>query len=475
MGKYCLSLLLFLLCCGVVEAQNTEVNDLGHSVVRASESALSYAREAGDVVAEISINFANNSSTLDASYRDNGVAMQEVESFMRTLLKGECGTRAIIIDGAASPLGNEEYNKRLALRRAEAVCDFLHTIEGSDRIIIHAISDGEDWDSFTHSVLEGYNRPNRDAVLEIIRSELSHDEKEAALRRIDNSGETFRVLVGRHMSSARNAALIRVVEIADLTPRLSPISFDVVVSAPTLLIPKSELQWQVEQPLVADVELNSTTKIEIDGSALKIEPKSEVEKPTEVQESAPEIRKPVMAVRTNLLVPALNVGVEVPIGKHWSVGVDYYFPWIWPKRDNKNCFEFLGWGIEGRYWFGKERTVFDRLQGHSLGLYGYMGYYDFERNYHGHQGEFVNVGIDYTYAMAVGKKKAVHFEFSLGVGYIYSQARKYTVIEANGPLISDKITKTIGFFGPTKANVSLVVPIFQKVSPNDRRRRDEMR
>ena len=169
---------------------------------------------------------------------------------MRTLLKGECGTRAIIIDGAASPLGNEEYNKRLALRRAEAVRDFLHTIEGSDRIIIHAISDGEEWDSFTRSVLEGYNRPNRDAVLEIIRSELSHDEKEAALRRIDNSGETFRVLVGRHMSSARNAALIRVVEIADLTPRLSPISFDVVVSAPTLLIPKSGLQWQVEQPLV---------------------------------------------------------------------------------------------------------------------------------------------------------------------------------------------------------------------------------
>ena len=100
-----------------------------------------------------------------------------------------------------------------------------------------------------------------------------------------------------------------------------------------------------------------------------------------------------------------------------------------------------------------------------------MGYYDFERNYHGHQGEFVNVGVDYTYAMAVGRRKAVHFEFSLGVGYIYSQARKYSVIEANGPLISDKITKTIGFFGPTKANISLVVPIFQRVKPNDKDRR----
>ena len=181
-----------------------------------------------------------------------------------------------------------------------------------------------------------------------------------------------------------------------------------------------------------------------------------------------EFRKPVVAIRSNLLVPALNIGVEVPIGTNWSVGADYYFPWVWPKRDNKNCFELLAWGIEGRYWFGKNRTVLDRLQGHSLGLYGYMGYYDFERNFHGHQGEFANVGLDYTYAMSVGKKKAVHFEFSLGLGFIYSQARKYTVIESNGPLISDKITKSVVFFGPTKANISLVVPIFQRVKPNNK-------
>ena len=97
-----------------------------------------------------------------------------------------------------------------------------------------------------------------------------------------------------------------------------------------------------------------------------------------------------------------------------------------------------------------------------------MGYYDFEYNFHGHQGEFANIGLDYTYAMAVGKRKQVHFEFSLGVGCIYSQARKYTVIESGAPLISDKITKTIMFFGPTKANISLVVPIFQRVKPQKR-------
>ena len=408
-------------------AQNAEVEDLGNSFARTSAPALTH---------EVTIGFANNSSRLDSLYGENGVAMREIEEFMRVLLKGECGTRAIIVDGAASPLGNEEYNKRLALRRAEAVRDFLHTIDGSDSIEIHAISDGEDWESFTRSVIEGYNRPNRDKVIEIIRSDRSHDEKEAMFRQIDKSGETFRVLVSQHMASARNAAVIRIIEIADLTLNIPQPSFDAEISSPVL-----EKMEKIEQPVTEPVEPLPAPTTE---------------------------RKPVVALRSNLLVPALNVGVEVPIGTHWSVGADYYYPWIWPKSDNKDCFEFLGWGVEARYWFGKNRTVMDRLQGHSLGLYGYMGYYDFERNYQGYQGEFVNIGLDYTYAMAVGKKRAVHFEFSLGVGYIYSQARKYTVIEPGSPLISDKRTKKIGFFGPTKANISLVVPIFQKVKPNDK-------
>ena len=240
--------------------------------------------------------------------------------------------------------------------------------------------------------------------------------------------------------------------------------------------PEKEVAPKAEKPAKEVIVKEKQTKeITIKEVVAKEKPtkepvvKEKKEKPVKVKEPiVVEPRIPIMAFRSNLLVPALNAGIEVPIGNHWSVGADYYFPWIWPKKDNKNCFELLGWGIEGRYWFGKERTAYDRLKGHSVGLYGYMGYYDFERNFHGHQGEFVNVGVDYTYAMAVGKRKALHLEFSLGLGYIYSEARKYTVIEANGPLISDKITKKVGYFGPTKANVSLVVPIFQKVKPSNK-------
>ena len=442
----------------LVWAQNTEVEGLGSSFASARVSAPT-------ITQEIAVGFANNSSRLDASYRDNAVILQEITQFMQVLLKEDFSSRAIVVDGAASPLGKEDYNRRLALRRAEAVRDYLYTIEGSERIRIEVVSNGEDWDSFTRDILANYSRPNRDKVIEIIRSNRSHDVKEALLRALDN-GATYRILVEKHMASARNAAVIRIVEIADLAPKSTPIALDIDMSSEDLRI--AQQKWNAEQTVIpSELTLKSKKESGVDAESLDVAPV--ITKAADDEE----VRYPVVALRSNLMVPALNFGVEVPIGTNWSVGADYYYPWVWPKRDNKNCFELLAWGIEGRYWFGKSRTVFDRLQGHSLGLYSYMGYYDFERNFHGHQGEFANVGLDYTYAMSVGKRKSVHFEFSLGLGFIYSQARKYTVIEANGPLISDKITKTVVFFGPTKANISLVVPIFQRVKPNDKQRGNE--
>uniref|UniRef100_UPI004055FF81 DUF3575 domain-containing protein n=1 Tax=Alistipes sp. TaxID=1872444 RepID=UPI004055FF81 len=383
----------------------------------------------------ITIRYENDKAWPRWSYANNREAYSELVKAVKRLASSQSNVRTVVIEGAASPVGGESYNHNLALRRAKVLRNIIAKLEGGDKLRIHVISAGEDWDTF-HSYIESmYHEPNREQVLAILRSSATNDRKERALQALDR-GITWRMLVNDFMASARNAVVVHIVEVADLTP--NPPSFELAGVAPI----------KIDIPPVP--VLYDTTRVQV----------------------APP-RKPVVALRSNLLVPALNIGIEVPISTNWSIGADYYYPWVWPKRDNKNCFELLAWGIEGRYWFGRNRTVFDRLQGHSLGLYGYMGYYDFERNYHGHQGEFINVGVDYTYAMAVGKRKQVHFEFSLGVGYIYSQAKKYTVIESHGPLISDKITKKVGFFGPTKANISLVVPIFQKVKPNDKQRGNE--
>ena len=484
-----------------------------------------------------SIQYEHNQARPNWGREQNRIAYRTICKVVKELAASSDVVHTIIIEGGASPVGSEQYNHELAYNRAKILRDWVAGMEGGDKLRIYAISAGEDWGAFAEQIHKKYNKANREQVLAILNSEISNDEKEERLFNLDNGKTWKVLVDGYMGPARNAAVvrIVENEPLASYTRK--PLAFSGKVSSPELVLPllvpfkkkESAVAEPTEQaqpkaettaaPVVVEkgatekattkstkkattesakkATTKSTEKVATE-SAEKVAKESvakesvvkdktekekvveekpakeKKEKPIKVKDSVVVVpRIPVVAFRSNLLVPALNAGIEVPIGKHWSVGADYYFPWIWPKKDNKNCFELLAWGIEGRYWFGKNRTLFDRLKGHSVGLYGYVGYYDFERNFHGHQGEFLNVGVDYTYAMAVGKRKALHLEFSLGLGYIYSEARQYTVIEANGPLISDKITKKVGYFGPTKANVSLVVPIFQKVKPSNKDKGDE--
>ena len=53
----------------------------------------------------------------------------------------------------------------------------------------------------------------------------------------------------------------------------------------------------------------------------------------------------------------------------------------------------------------------------------------------------------------------IHLEFSLGIGYLYSFMKPYDVFEAGGKAFKTGYTKNFHWVGPTKATISLVVPI----------------
>lgn len=178
----------------------------------------------------------------------------------------------------------------------------------------------------------------------------------------------------------------------------------------------------------------------------------------------------IAAIRTNFLLPLLNVGIEVPIGNRWSVGADWYYPWIWRKWHSKtrmkNSQQLLCGGADVHYWFGKHHTEGAsnwkyRLTGHALGFYGYGGYYDFGKNYKGRQGSFTNFGFDYLYSAYLGK--SLRIEMSLGFGWIHSWLQKYKVYNEGGHAFRTGGRRTVNWFGPTKATVSLVIPIYKKV------------
>ena len=57
----------------------------------------------------------------------------------------------------------------------------------------------------------------------------------------------------------------------------------------------------------------------------------------------------------------------------------------------------------------------------------------------------------------------MHMEFELGIGYIYSRAQPYDCFKAGGKCYRRVgIKKHIHWIGPTRAQISLVIPIYCK-------------
>lgn len=183
--------------------------------------------------------------------------------------------------------------------------------------------------------------------------------------------------------------------------------------------------------------------------------------------------KTILAVKSNLLYDALslvNYSIEVPLGERYSMLLYHQFPWWrWGKANNQYCLRFLSLGGEVRWWFSpkpkpatERRIARDRLVGHFFGVYSESGRWDFQRRRDiCHQGEFWSVGLSYGYAMPIGRR--LNLELSLSAGYASIPYRGYTPSEDFQILWKDddKVGRW-SYFGLTKAQVSLVVPITAK-------------
>ena len=175
-----------------------------------------------------------------------------------------------------------------------------------------------------------------------------------------------------------------------------------------------------------------------------------------------------LAIRTNLLLPGLNAGVEVPVSAHSSLEADLYWPWIFPKllsSDNDRCIEALAARIGYRFWPWGYRTPNGKtgLTGLSFGVNVLGGYYDFEWDYSGAQGEAVAFGADITYSLPIARGR-MRLELTAGVGYGYIQYREYKVYTPGGVLIRPANLPIVKGWIPVPTNlaVSLVVPIYSK-------------
>lgn len=388
----------------------------------------------GDVLRSVarrfSIYYWQNGIDIDEHYLDNEWQIAQIKKYLVISPKVD----SITIYSYASPEGVYERNVWLSRKRGEAAKRFLMDIIPAESQFsadkIKLAPTPENWEGLKAELEANYTLPNKDRVLNILNANIPSDTKKWRIRNLDG-GVTWNYIIRNHMPKLRYATWICV--------------------------------WV--EPTVPAVEYETEAPRAEEGKPLMTLAPPMPRPEPEIPEFE---RQMILAGRTNLLVPGLNFGVEIPIGRHVSIGADYWYPW-WLAKSNKYCGEMLGWFIDGKYWFtgrnGKyEWSRADKLKGHALGAYAGAGYYDYQKLKSGYQGEYLDFGVDYTYGLPIGRKKWMRMEFNIGVGCVLTKARHYQPTSDYVDLIKDPGIKNkyYTYFGPSRVGISFVLPIIAK-------------
>lgn len=170
----------------------------------------------------------------------------------------------------------------------------------------------------------------------------------------------------------------------------------------------------------------------------------------------------VFAVKTNMLYDVSmtpNIGVELYLAPNLSLAANWMYAW-WNRDRRSFYWRAYGGDAEVRYYFtpwrAHQNTLAEAFTGHHLGLYGLMCTYDYEFGGDGQQAPKWSYGggISYGYSMPITKR--LNIDFTLGLGCLYGKYYRY---EPSTTIIDDYYwtsTNTRRYWGPTKAEVSLV-------------------
>lgn len=404
--------------------------------------ALSFAQTTSSANPHIekryNIFFRINSSTIDEDFKDNKRALDQMRKDIEATLQVDGAVPdSLIIFSTASPDGRYEYNRWLAGNRAKStkklLLEMFPQFKKSHIKVEHL---DEDWDGLMQVLLANPDFPQREEMLQVINDDNDLQSKEARLRALHQG---WKHLVDNHIYVLRN----------------SSITISVVMTADNYN--DEFVRGHVPEPLTMTELPRPSLEVPFNGSISLSDP------------DPAKFRKTIFAARTNLIMPGLSIGLEFPIHENWSIGLNYNYPWAVSKR-NKWCVEELSWFVDAKYWFTSRKnpwTPTSRLKGHGVGLYAGAGYYDFQNIDKGAQGEFIDFGVDYVYALPVADDK-LRLEFNLGVGFIKTWYRPYTPSTDHTDLIKEPGVKyrTTNFIGPTRLGVSLVYPITVPVKKN---------
>lgn len=452
--------------------------------IRYAEISLSGARKAiaiahaGASDTRCKILFPESTVALDSTFAGNPPVLKAIDE----LLTGENAAQITTLNivSGSSPDGPVAGNRHIAALRGEALRRYVEEKYPafSDRVVLQP--QGEAWDEL-RDIVQGTSRLDAEQKAEILavidNPVLGPDARETGLRSL----ATWHTVRRELLPQTRFAALVPVWTdtTATPTPAPAPALLDTLARAHDIIVPDAHARDAKTVDTVAVAAPADTvvpTPVTLVADTLAAAP-ADTAAPAltdvKVYENFTRIRKPLFAVSTNLLYESatvftgfhsvpLNVGVEVPIGAHFSVFANYMAtaPWrAW--NNNADCFELLHADLGARWYPGgtfsnpfkhnPDRQLLD-------GWYAYAslgsGYYDFERGGRGYQGEEYLGSFGLGYGLNLGSNWSL--DFAAGGGPVFTRYRYYIEVDrSNSEHLVYQYSGKLTYFGITDAKVSL--------------------
>ena len=386
------------------------------------------------VQTKVSVAFGMEDSRVRPDHAANRSQLSRLDTLIHWFLTDSLVTlRSIDIHGYGSPDGPVRYNERLASRRADSVKTFVSNIFANQQGLwpaqkVSVTFTAEDWQGLETYVEQASltELPHREQLLQLMRSSRHPDMKERLLRRF--YPKDYRYLVRQVMPALRR----------------TDVTFDYFTTR--YVVPMTPLV--VATPVVMDttavdaVDSDSTYFVE--------------EEPLTVKDAS-RIGF-LMGVKTNLLYDAAlipNLGVELYLGRRWTVTLDGF--WTWISSDKRHRY-WQGYGgyVGIRRYLSKPSTLNSQpstLTGHHLGIYGLGMTYDVEWGGRGYQAARFGFGGGIEYGYSAKLCRRLNLDFSIGLGFQDGEYKEYLPMDDHYVWQS---THKRHWWGPTKAEVSLV-------------------
>ncbi|MDE7350014.1 MAG: DUF3575 domain-containing protein, partial [Muribaculaceae bacterium] len=384
--------------------------------------------------------------------------------------------------GYASPEGASDANLKLSRLRCEEIADYISRHTGVERSLIKTYADGVAWTELRNIVSSYPNVPDREKVLYILdntplwiynsQGKIVDGRKKQLMEL--SGGRTWKWLHTNIFPELRNAVAVMLylkrssdsVDIVENTadnsakhPEGSDLNdANALKDLKDLKDPKdpTDLKDLNDPNDIKDSNDLNDVKDPNDANDLK-----DVKDPKDLDtQFSP---KPFyMAVKTNMLYDAAlvpNLGAEFYLGKNLSLYGEWMYAW-WENEKRYRSWRIYGGDLGLRWWFGRKAEA-KPLTGHHLGVYAGILTFDFATGEQGFLGgkpkgtlwdrHLINAGVEYGYSLPVAKR--LNIDFSIGLGYLGGHYIKYFPFD--NELYRDKEIN-LRFFGPTKAEISLV-------------------